>query len=213
MKVVNDIYRVDLISFYPPQAGVNTFFIRSIAQTGQAANRVQIAQAFDVAWRTRQAGIMGTSAYFYGVRVVKVRPVGQEIAYVFHQVNTPGTAGVGMMPPGTSGLVSLRAELPKRHTYCRKYIPFPSVVHNTSAGVPAAVYTDYLRAEHATSFINTQLVVDAAVNEEFEYGHLWVEGPGPVYTDHWGRFFGFVLPQKWATQRRRSDFGRPNPQP
>lgn len=213
---MGDIYRMDLVCQFGAQAGVNSLFFRSIAAVGQPISVVAIAEEMSLFWSAKYKLVVGNSARYYGARVIKVRPVGGEFFQASINGQGSGTAGTGMMSPATSGLISLFAQIPGKGGRCRKYIPFPSVVHNTEQGIPTAAYQALVFDNFGVSYINTKPITEGVNSEEFEYGHLHIPVPpevGPPAPERWGKFYGYIVRPKWATQRRRSDFGRPNPLP
>lgn len=121
------------------------------------------------------------------------------------------SAGVGAtagdpLPKQVSGLISLRTTLAGRANRGRWYVPFPSVADNTADDTPQGAYLTAI-GNLGTWWIGTK-TYGAGGNTVTMQGGVYHRASQTITP-----FTHTILPVKWATQRRRSDFGRPNISP
>ncbi len=117
-----------------------------------------------------------------------------------------GTGGALAMPSGACGLIHLGSNTAGRIGRGRIYVPFPSASFATAAEIPTGAYITALNAlgtQMVTTFVPT-VGADSLtlVPVILQKGTLNVID-----------IVSFTSKQLWATQRRRSDFGRSNALP
>ena len=121
-------------------------------------------------------------------------------------------AGIGSiqgeaLPAQVSGIITLKTDSAGRAGRGRMYIPFPSEEDSDQAFGPMAGYMQGLvgiGAYHA----NEQSITIPGGSMKIRFG-LYI----PFGADFTKDFTGYNARQKWATQRRRGSYGRPNSLP
>lgn len=143
-----------------------------------------------------QATYVGTLA-----RLVGIGPVS---ASAWDTAGTGIGLGTGdMMPKQTAGLIAYTTAFAGRGSRGRTYVPFPTEGMNDPTGVPAATY---------------RTAVDSIA--QMWMGIRTIGGPDggtgtPVLfhkrTGGATLLLAYQVSSRWATQRRRGDYGRTNP--
>jgi hypothetical protein len=119
-----------------------------------------------------------------------------------------GTGGAVAMAKQTAGLVKILTAFRGKRNRGRQYLPFPSTTHDAGNGTPSAAYL--------VSVANLQAALTALVNIVTFGGRtaqlipvIWApRAPGTVQP-----ITSSFASGRWATQRRRGDFGRVNVSP
>lgn len=204
---VNDIYRVTVGTYWGLQVGLNVTHWRVAIITGNQPGDALIAGAFDNKFANPYKGLLHSGATYYGVRIQRIQPGVPGLPAVSANFSGGGLAGAAGLPPGTSGVITFRTPLAGRSWRGRIYVPFPSEADNGDVtGRPVAGYVTNLAALgllYRTP--TTQTVGGDSVT--LEMGVFSRKVPAfTVVTQH-------VARDRWATQRRRSDFGRVNAVP
>jgi hypothetical protein len=121
-------------------------------------------------------------------------------------LNLPGTGGTSPMPTQVAGIITRRVLLTKNTNRGRVYIPFPDKTASLATETPSGVYLTNL---------NLLKLALMPIIAPFQSDGMqpWAPGLGSITK---GDFNGLVDCQtraKWATQRRRGDYGTPNVSP
>lgn len=116
-----------------------------------------------------------------------------------------GLAG-DVLPTQTAGLITKRTAVPGRRGRGRAYIPFPTESYNDANGLPTNAY---MTPAGALAFSISQSVL---VGTLIDGNYL---DPVILHRDTGGTsdILATLARQKWATQRRRGSYGRPNVSP
>lgn len=186
------------------QASVNSFYYKCSAVTGQVSD-VAAAVQFDTMIAAVLKPLISNVATFLGTqcRVMKTpTPASADT-----NANAgPGTGGVDGLPRQIAGLITKRTNLAGRGYRGRLYLPFPSTDSNVgeAPSIPYLALCDNLTlALFAFTTITDAGAASATVSQV-----LWKKppvSPVPIVA---------LIPQgKWATQRRRGSYGRPNVSP
>jgi hypothetical protein len=185
------------------QASVNTYHYVCGATTGQVTD-LDAALDFDSAIHTSMQAFLAGSARYVGVEahvIKKPLPAGQ-IA------NGNSAVGNGVsLPRQVSGLIGWKTALAGRRYRGRTYIPFPSVLNDEGSGVPSLAYIAALDTFAVVLQAFTQVTAAGGATVQTVFSLRQGDGSSPIpITDH-------VASNKWATQRRRGSYGRPNVSP
>lgn len=203
MANVNDVYSVRVYTAVNNQVGLNVLNYQCAGKVGTGATEAQIATAFDNQFAAPYKALITTSATYRGVQVQKYSPLPVAVAVSSIANSGVGTAGVSMIPTQGSGLISLRTALAGKSHRGRVYIPFPSDSDNTADGRPVAAYLTRL-GTLATAMLAT---ISAGAGGNTNTFNLVI---------HSKLLNSFTLVTvateqgRWATQRRRGDWGRTN---
>lgn len=117
-----------------------------------------------------------------------------------------GVAGAIGLPPQTSGLLSLYSLTIGKHGRGRQYVPFPSSSSNQLSGLPSVGYITDL--DNLGNALVTPLTITVGAAFVTLTPGAWDPIAAAFYP--WSRS---VSRPSWATQRRRSAFGRFNVPP
>lgn len=209
--LVGNIYRIRAYSTYANQVGINRFYLR-INITTPAFSEQNFLDSWGSAVLPLIATGMASDALVYGADMEDVThstvPVG---------VNTVSgqTTGTGLAPalPGqVSGIVSLHGDFVGRSFQGRRYIPFPSIDSNDFAagGLAARPTGAYLTAMGAlgTEVSGLSVYVNGGQSATVQNGFFDERGH-----TNFRNIANSFTPDRWATQRRRGDYGRPNTVP
>jgi len=203
---IGDLVRVKVGCYMGNQAAINTGHFRVDALTG-AFDTVLLAEEFDDAMEDDYKPLMTNTASYYGVGVQIISP-GPLTSIDLATANTGvGTAGTAPLPTQTCGLIACRALHAGRKFRGRLYVPFPDQADmdattytpdagyiTTLAGLVSNWYTQQIFTEGA-NIITLSPVIYHRTTNTYDY----VEEGFPR--------------RKWATQRRRGNYGQPNAYP
>jgi len=202
---VNDVWEVRFWTALGDQAAVNVTHWRVVSIGTGGAKAVEIAEAFSNLADDKYIELMCNDSTFNGAQAQKIWPLPKESAGEWSNQAT-GIAGASPLPAQTCGLISLRGDLADRHNRGRLYIPFPCEESNGNDHRPTGAYTADAETLMTTIF-TPQTVVGATGNcvlAPVIYNRL---------THGTVAITGGKVRNKWATQRRRSDFGAKNTSP
>lgn len=206
MATVGDIYEVRFVCELPPQISVNVWHMRVSAVTGAGANDQAIADSIDTRMSMAFKGLLSDDAVYRGVGSKKISPAPLGVEFVGNLGAGAGT-NIGVpLPKQITGLITKRTLFPGGQGRGRMYVPFPNEENSEAPGVPTVAYRN-LMATLANLFVGNQTAGPIGNQVTFVYG---------VYSRVSSTFSditGGIVRAKWATQRRRGDYGRSNVAP
>lgn len=192
------------------QVSVNSFYfaVEGFAVTSTVADAAALS-AGTIAPVLKP--LLNNNAFYLGLtaRVVNRPPL------LAAEENTSGsgagTGGAIALPRQVAGLISWYTERAGPGGRGRSYLPFPPAAADVLDGLPSAAYIIALQA-----FANALLTL-----EDFNTGGRTANAELVVYSRHSIVLPGthayeitlYVARNKWATQRRRGSFGKPNNAP
>jgi hypothetical protein len=184
------------------QAGLMVRHYRVSAQTGTGGTLGQIATKLEQVLAPVTIPLLATLANHYGV-LVRIVGIGPSSPPAWDtSLAAVGSAAGEVLPKQTAGLISWITAFSGRGNKGRTYVPFPVEASNTQAGVPDVNYQALLTnlASVYFSFQTTAGANNATLEPVLYHRALHTGSP----------LLGFAVRAKWATQRRRGDFGRIN---
>jgi len=200
---IGDLWEAKVYVATPTQVGINVRHYLVDAQAGLGATAAQIAGAFGTLVQAEYKDCMSNEATFRGVSMQKLAPGPVEAIQYSTASAGPGAVASEMLPKQVSGIITWTTALAGRSNRGRTYVPFPTESFQTLDGKPNASYMTVLG--------NLAAVLASSVA---------AGGGGNTSTlipCVWSRILGIVNPitnwtprQKWATQRRRGDYGALN---
>ncbi len=216
--VVGDYVRIRTYCFFALQAQLSindlTYVVGAVGST--PATDQDAADQFDATVAPLYKPLMPLTGEYRGVTVGILRAIVPYPAkYIPASANAnagAGTAAGAPLPGQVSGLISYFSPRPGPAGRGRSYVGFPAIVHDTGAGNPTAAYMTLLDNLAAVTAVGiavvtlggaTATLVRAIIHQTNKFDIT--PPPDPVT--------GFVSRGKWATQRRRGDFGRLNSPP
>ena len=149
---------------------------------------------------------MNSKARYQGVGARQILPL-PATSEALSGTNAGPGVGTGIaLPAQVCGLVSLRTNVGGRQGRGRSYIPFPSQMNQTDEFTPNAAYLTALTT--IGDFLIANQICGTAPNQTTLVPVLFNRK-----TSVFSYLSNYRLPPRWATQRRRGAFGRPNESP
>jgi len=175
--------------------------------TGTSFPSNAILDSLDLNFSANVIPLLSSDATYYGSQLYLLNPLALPPRPEFTVTNqAAGTAGAGLLPGQTSGLVSLYSPTLGKIGQGRTYVPFPCPDDNAADGTPTAGYV--ARLADLGVFLKSDLVVVNGGQTATFKPCLYRGG-----TDTPRFFDTAVNHDAWATQRRRGSFGRLNKAP
>jgi hypothetical protein len=186
------------------QVSVNTVYYRAGLPTGGNVTDQNVADVLSAIAASHLTILITNNATYLGTTVRVANKLPLPVAAESNIDAGVGTAGAIGLPRQTAGLLRFFTALAGPGGRGRLYIPFPAQGENESRGVPTAAYSTSVEA------LGTDLMGLTSVN-----------GAGgasiPVTLVVWSRVHARMADvtdtrgsSKWATQKKRGSFGRPN---
>jgi len=201
---VGELYRCVLYTRADDQLGLMVRHFRIAGINAGVPTELGICNQQELLLAGLVKPLMAGTAEWRGLTIQKISPLPSRVEVFSNAALGGGTAGAVLMPRQVSGLVKLGSENAGRANRGRLYIPFPATTDDTVDGHPSAGYQ-----------VNAAALADALIGSKLAgpVGNtaniIWVVRHAPAFTttDLTTR----VVRERWATQKRRGDFGRPNP--
>jgi len=203
---LNDVYQVRSVCYTTTQVAVNVRHYRVTAEAPPVPSAAIIAGQNGAAFAAAYTPVLVVLARFRGIGVQKVAPAPPLLEGTDILNDAPGTFPGEGLPKQVAGLITFRTPFAGRAFRGRLYAPFPSEDANTAVAVPSAPYLALLDA--------LRLHYMASINAIAGGGNITMtpcifHRSTATFTD----INSSLIRTVWATQRRRSDFGRPNTLP
>jgi len=200
---VLDLIEVRMFTSIGSQLAINVrqftvFSILTTPPTYEAAT-----QAIEAKLAAAYKQILSANATWRGVGVRKLLPAPKSLEILNNDSAGAGGAAGDCLPKQACGLLKLGTATAGPGGRGRAYLAFPSELHNGVDGKPNAAYATAAVDLIAALTTNTQF--DAA-GEKFNLQPLLVKKPGLSSKE----ITFATLRTKWATQKRRGDYGRVN---
>lgn len=213
--VVNGLYANRIWCLQAEQAAVNTVYYNVIANTGVLVQDTDMARVIEAMVAPQYKAIQSTDVSFRGVQTYLTNPPagGAAPSTVFsNALAGPGSLTPPDCPRQVSGLISWTTNLLGKRYRGRFYMPFPSTSLVATDGLPTAAYqTSLVNLGHA--FLNLVTINNVgstgSATVALYLHHRAGKSPTPLATP----ITGIVVPPKFATQKRRGSYGRPNNSP
>lgn len=210
---VGSNYRHRTYCYLGDQVAISTRYFKVGAITGGPVSENAFITSLDTSLSALYIPLLTNGALYIGSNIQSLLggpPYEQPTGTNANQAN--GTGGTRPMPGQVCGIYSTTSELTGPGFRGRSYVPFPDTTAGSTAApsIPIPTYQALLSA--------------LAINV---IGSLNVTGGGGTTTIQWelcefspgGAVFAtvpltdFIVRPRWATQKRRGDYGRTNPQP
>lgn len=189
------------------QAGLNLIHWVCTTNTGAGGTDTQFAISLDALLAPLLKPMMPSIATYYGVGVQQIWPLPLTALNISAAHTGVGSGGLAPVPPQVSGIITMNTGLAGRANRGRVYVPFPAAAFvDGTLTTPTGAYQILLTA--VFNALATPITITVG-------GGTSVMTPGVYHrTTHAVSAFttGRVNP-KWATQRRRGNYGRANPYP
>lgn len=202
-----DIIEVRHVSHYDDQVGLNRRYFEVSNSAGGGITDQEAAGGLDGIAAPLYKACMAAAATYRGVSVQRALPAPRTVAVVSTANAGAGLNAGDVLPKQVSGLISLRTDFAGRAFRGRAYIPFPSEASNAADSQPVAGYITVLD-NLAAYLIGAHIIAGGGGASATLTGVLWRPPAGVTYT-----YAQAISSNRWATQRRRGDYGAQNPLP
>jgi hypothetical protein len=205
--IVNgNILRVTIVCSQTNQVSLNRMHYIASGVAGTPTD-LQVATAADTAFAAAMKAIIPLTATYRGCMCQIVSPNVPMFVTQSSNANA-GTGGFGTtpMPAQVCGLITWLSVFAGRTGHGRFYAPFPAIGAATSGETPSAGYVTNLGTLAAA--INGFTTVAGGGNSVTLQQCNWNQLHGFQHA-----FTGYVVRPRWATQKRRGDYGRANVSP
>lgn len=201
---LNDVVRVIIYGNFLDQVSENVLYYQITAISGTGPTPGKFATDYSTAVNVAYKAMLTGEANYAGITVQNVT----QLPIVSPANNTAdaggGTAGVIALPRQSSGLIQKRNGFGGHRNRGRLYIPFPCGEDCDTDGTPADTYMT--KAAALAAILVSHLTMGAGANTVV-IGPVLYDRPSGGAT----ALTTFRAVKKWATQKRRGSFGRPNP--
>lgn len=192
------------------QASVNTYWYQCNSIVGSGVSDLTAAQEFEVGMAPLYKVNLNNNADFNGVQCQIMRAGRPFIAQQSNALVGVGTGGAIALPRQTAGIISWRTDKAGQAYRGRTYLPFFATDSDVGNGTPnAGTQANILAIANFAVVLNTLGTGGNTSHLIFSLKHSAPKGVQPLADPI---ILGKV-PPKWATQRRRGSFGRPNVSP
>lgn len=193
------------------QAAVNRVWYSANVNVGTGGTDQQFADSIEAALAPVYKPALPTVGTWNGVQVQIYRN-NVPFAVVKSTVNAgAGTGGALPMPRQVSGIIGLLTAQAGRKYRGRLYIPFPTTADDIGSGLPIAAYIAKLGLIAAQWIGSRSIGVGGNTTAVSPVIRHVPPDVGPPLNPT--PITGSTTPQKFATQRKRGSYGRPNVSP
>jgi len=200
---VNDVLEVRVFCKHANQQSINIVHFQITAVVLPEPTHDIIATVLSGNFGTIYRDMMTNQATYDGVGVRKVFPLPMSSETFGTAAAGGGTVLGDALPKQIAGLLSWRTDLAGPANRGRTYVPFPSETDNDTGAVPTAAYvTKLVTMGNALGGPITVPNAGGSATLNRRIFHRATSTVTPVTF--------FFTRNRWATQRRRGDFGRPN---
>lgn len=201
---LNDVIEVKMVAVKGGQLSLNVRHYKCTVLNGTGATLGQVAASADTAFEQLYKNLMCSAARWLGVSArIITTPPGSGLA--FNKDNTGfGIRAGDQLPTQVAGIITLQTALGGRRNRGRLYVPFPDETANTEDNIPSAGYLTDLE------ILGDQLVTALTAgpgggNNVILTAVLYHRGNGSTTP-----LIAHRDNTRWATQRRRGDYGAMN---
>lgn len=198
------------------QAAVNTIYYQVLTATGQPVTDKNVADRFSEGTAPFYKALLAATATYNGCTVQEVaKPTPQ--AAIANTLAGPGISGAVGCPRQICGIIRFGTPFAGKQYTGRNYIPFPASSELQGDGLMLAAYQTLLsqltqQLSITTSFGNLATAPTGTITVAQVLFHSVPKGgtpppPPPSQITTWS------VSNRWATQRRRGQFGRTNISP
>jgi len=189
------------------QLAINVLHYYVSGLTDDGANGQELIDALSDQWAGLVNSLMSTAADYIlaGFQRIDPMPLTDVVHSIFAPV--PGLESGTLMPRQVSGIITKKTGFASRALRGRMYVGFMGIDQDTTAGHPTIGYIAELQSMADNLFGPALTIVGAAGSTTLK-SVLWHRG---------SRTFDYLTSglarSRWATQKRRGDYGRPNVAP
>jgi len=201
--VIGDIFECKVYCSAVDQLAVNVFHYRVAAVAGASVAENVIAAKFEAQVADEYIAIMSVNANFRGVGIRRLHPQPPTVDFYSNILADTGGIDADILPRQVSGIISKQTGFGGRKYRGRAYIPFPAETNNTVTGHPENAYVGALQV--LANALEDSFTAGTAPNTATLIPILYHRLDGS-----WTTISNMLAKARWATQRRRGDFGQAN---
>jgi hypothetical protein len=213
--LVNDLVKVSIWCTDAEQASVNRLWYLITSVGAPAATDADMATELDVGFLdTAIPPMLNNNALYNGVQcqIYRNPGPGQTIFRAQFSIagSAAGTGGALALPRQSAGITRWLTPQAGRAYRGRSYWPFPSTAHDVGNGNPTSAYSALVTTLSNGLFTFTNITGSGTALCDLVLMHKKNKAgvtPPPTVMQ------GALVEGRWATQRRRGSFGRPNISP
>jgi hypothetical protein len=202
---VGDILQAKTYTYFQGQLGITSVHYRVTAAAGTETSQLVVAE-YDTFQATQYKALITNAALYRGVTLQKIKTTIESLAISITNSGV-GTGGATAGPTQVAGLITKRSNLAGRHGRGRVYIPFPDAsAFGALTSQPTGAYLTALANLAAKMFVNPYTFFTAPLLQLEPI----IANPTVLIVGSWPVITTTTQQPKWATQRRRGDYGRLN---
>jgi hypothetical protein len=203
-----NIVQTTVVCTSPGQVAIHNLYHRVALLVGAPVNTLDVATEINAALSPILRAIMAPYASYYGVQSRVFFPLNNERWVPKTTLSGVGTATGNPMATQTCGLIRLTGSVWGGAGAGRWYLPFPSVADDDTAASPGPTYLT--NADAVAQWVATLLVVPALIGTgTASLQSVLINRTTKVTND----IQVATVADAWATQIRRSAFGKLNRAP
>jgi len=214
---VNSIVKARVFTSCQQQLGVNVLYYRLVAiESAPDGDLQELCAAFSAWVASAYKAVMTQEADFRGCGL---QNLGDGLVGTWPSIEVYSDSGKGVgtvtgtaLPKQTCGIITKRTVIAKRLGRGRMYVPFPGEADNLDHGIPSTSYVDRLTTLASKVLANFSI---STAGEGLNTLQPLLRGDlTPANTTDgtwmWNPIVDYTPRPRWATQRRRGDYGRQN---
>jgi len=203
---VNNIVQTRMYCTLDNQVSINSLFFLVNSIGTPAATDADVATFMDTAVGAAIKAMLPTASEYRGFQAQIVWPNPRRPAQTGNAGAGAGTVASDPLPTQVTGLVFLTSNIAGPGGRGRIYLPFPTESQNDASGLPTAGYQT-LAGAVITAWFGASAIAEGGRTANL----VPVLYKRSAHTTT--QLITGGVRAKWATQRRRGDYGRPNISP
>ena len=204
--VDGDILRASVFSWNENQVGINNICYRITGSTGVGIQYGDLAFNIQNAVEGPLQALLPLTGFLLGTKVANAKSKTGKLSGV--ATSTSIGSGSDCLPTQTSGIITFNPAVTGRGRKGRIFVPFPKSSKLDVDGTPTASYViDLQNYANALAIGSTFPILGAGGGSAVAVPTVYQRA-----TDTHSDIATFLARKEWATQRRRGNYGRPNPQ-
>lgn len=201
----NQIYQVKFTHWTQGQLGLNVRYYQVFNVVGDSVSVQEAADQMSNSYAPVIKPCMSSEAEYLGLSLKKIFPLPVELGVISDDGAGFGLSSAVLLPTQVAGIITLRSALAGRENRGRVYVPFPSGDDlDAATGDPTAGYIANLA--DLGDFFRDELTFTVGANSA-QFRPVIAGPDGQVRAP----IIEFTARSRFATQRRRGQYGAKNP--
>lgn len=206
---VGDVFKVTFVNSCDGQLGLNVKQFQVISAAVPSADLQGLLNGISEEVAIKYTNLLPNVANYRGCMGVPVPNLLGVAATISTTEAGPGTVAAAPLPLQVTGMVTLRTGLAGRANRGRIYVPFPTIDTYDADADPSPLPAYVALLNTLGSFFVGPNTITSPENPAEEWEIEWGLGVGGAFR----AFTSKVARAKYATQRRRGNYGRYNEMP